>query len=86
MQLLSGGTLSASILTLKLLGFPDTSEEVVESTRMEFHKVTVWVVSTASVATFIQLLTVMGRFINFEFASSHSSLIHVLVSILSTLT
>ena len=40
----------------------------------------VCVVSTATVASLSQLVIIVCRFLNFHFASSHSSLMHVLVS------
>ena len=64
------------------LEFPITSEELIDSTRSDSHRVVVWVVCTSSTAMAIQLLVVCGRFLHFKFATSHSSLFQVLVSYL----
>lgn len=80
MQVLSGCALTASTFSLLALGFPDTGEEVVDSTRSELHRVILWIISTASVGVFVQLLVVLGRLLHMEFATSHASLVHILVS------
>lgn len=79
-QLSSVGALAASTLCLSSLHFPNTGEEVIDSGRQEAHKVMGCVVAAATLGSSVQLLVILCRLLNFQFASTHSSMIHVLVS------
>ena len=82
-QAFSGSALIAGVVFNSSLGFPNTNEEakeVIETNRSDAHKVVLWVMSAAAVGFIIQFLVIVGRFLNFEFVRSFSSLVHVLVS------
>ncbi len=63
------------------LKIPNTTEEAVNSSQSESHKVLIWVILASGIGFLLQVLIAGGRFLNFEFAIVYNSLFRILVSL-----